>query len=157
MGNKKEGKLSKPWRISQEAAFLHGPCLCTCFLLQLLSWISEMMDCKVSDGINFPFQVGCAQDFITAAEDKIGQSPTEILLTTAAWQSFIMWISRITDPQHPLTFILMILTMHYGSFLMPFPLGNFVWALVKVMNGYNSSLVKQSKSLETNLCHRGII
>ena len=62
----------------------HGPCLCTCFLLELLPRLSEMMDCKVSDGINFPFQVGCAQDFITAAEDKIGQSPTEILLTTAA-------------------------------------------------------------------------
>jgi hypothetical protein len=43
-----------------------------------------MMDCKVSDGINFPFQAGYGQGFITAADDKIGQSPTEILSTTAA-------------------------------------------------------------------------
>jgi hypothetical protein len=54
----KEGELSKPWRISQEAALLHGPCLCTCFLLELLPRLSEMMDCKVSDGINFPSHVG---------------------------------------------------------------------------------------------------
>lgn len=38
---------------------------------------------------------------------------------------------------------------------MPFFFGNFVWALVKDMNVYKSSLAKQSKSLETN--HRATV
>lgn len=44
-----------------------------------------------------------------------------------------------------------------GVSLCLFPKGNSVWALGKALNVYNSSLAKQSKSLETNLRHCGTI
>lgn len=84
------------------------------------------MDCKVSDGINFPFQVGYGQGFITAAEDKIGPSPMEISVTTAASPGSSRWMSQISVLQQPLTFVFD--DSRYA--LWEFPYAFFLWEIL---------------------------
>lgn len=64
-----EEVLSKPWRVSQEAIFPHGSCLCSC--LSSCSDAAVEWDWGMWTNKSFPPQVAFVIVVLTAAEGRL--------------------------------------------------------------------------------------